>query len=151
LLPFIFHFLSILLFTAIDIIIGGPPCIDYSGANANRLGVEGRQGSYMVRFGNFIRKLQKLQDRPIYFLAENTVLRNTKNKNLVDGDLSVIEEAFSVTVSITFDAKEVSPCRRQRTYLTNIPFELTGKDTEGSHATLTMCLQEGYMHPAKFR
>jgi hypothetical protein len=65
--------------SAIDLVVGGPPCIDYTRVNARRKGAHGEQGSYMIRFGMFIRTLERLQrhDMPhckLFFLVENVVL-----------------------------------------------------------------------------
>jgi site-specific DNA-cytosine methylase len=75
--------------SAIDLIIGGPPCIDYSPVNARRKGADGEQGSYMVRFGMFIRTLERLQreDMPrckLFFLVENVVLTGDDLEQVCD-------------------------------------------------------------------
>ena len=62
---------------AVDFVVGGPPCVDSSGLNARRQGVDGVQGSYMPRFGTLIQKIQRSQPgHHVFFLAENTILRN---------------------------------------------------------------------------
>ena len=61
--------------------------------NARRKGVDGDQGSYMVRFGMFIRMLERLQrvDMPhckLFFLVENVVLTGD--------DLAKVCDAFGL-------------------------------------------------------
>jgi len=60
--------------TAIDIIIQGLPCANYSAANAKNKGIQGEQGSYMLKFGEFINLVRVPQGCPFFFLAENSVL-----------------------------------------------------------------------------
>lgn len=81
----------------------------------------------MIRFAKLIHRLQALQAKhKIYFLAENTVIRNSKskNKNFQDGDLTLINNAFGLEWDpIELDAREVSPCRRKRNLFTNLPYD----------------------------
>jgi site-specific DNA-cytosine methylase len=103
--------LSVTFSSAIDLVIGGPPGVDFSAVNARREGVEGEQGQYMVRFGLLIRSLEQLQknrlNRPLFFLAENVPLNGD--------DLWRVREAFGLDWDpITFDAQYLSPCRRKR-------------------------------------
>jgi len=60
----------------IDIVIGGPPCTDYSKVNAYRQGTKGEQGGYLVRFGKFIRSLELAQKRK--FQKEKTFFSSGK-------------------------------------------------------------------------
>jgi site-specific DNA-cytosine methylase len=111
---------------AIDIIIGGPPCVDYALVNARRRGVDGSQGKYMVQFGELVvaikERQRRLHQRPVFFLAENTAIGDQKDRPLKEGDLSRITAAFGLDWSILFDSRMITPLRRKRTYLTNIPF-----------------------------
>jgi hypothetical protein len=138
--------LILLYYTAIDIVIGGPPCVDYSGANPYRKGVDGAQGQYMVRFGELISRMQSLesqQGRRIHFLAENSVLYNTMTKEYVEGDRTVICKAFGIDWDpIEVDAKDFSPTRRNRHFLTNIPVEIDNLD--GSSLSGSPFLEDGY-------
>jgi site-specific DNA-cytosine methylase len=112
--------------TAIDIIIGGPPCVDYALVNARRQGVDGSQGKYMVQFGELVvaikERQRRLHQRPVFFLAENTAIGDHKDRPLEKGDLSRIKAAFGLDWAILFDSRMFTPLRRKRTYLTNIPF-----------------------------
>ena len=114
---------------AIDLVIGGPPCVDYSALNAHREGVNGDQGSYMPRFGTLIRRIQRMQPKHnVFFLAENTILRNDKEKNLEDGDLETIKASFGVQWAMDVDAVCFTPGRRNRTYISNIPLVTKPED-----------------------
>lgn len=116
----------------IDVITGGPPCVDYSGLNAFREGTKGEQGQLMVRFGELVSKINKilLSKRlpPVFFLAENTRLGNDRELPLAEGDLERIKKAFSVDWASNFDSRLVSPLRRNRTYISNIPLLLQPGD-----------------------
>ena len=43
---------------AIDLVITGPPCIDYSYASANNKGVRILWGGYLLRFGELMEKVK---------------------------------------------------------------------------------------------
>ena len=76
----------------------------------------------MIRFGELIRKIKELQpSTPVYFLAENTILRNAKEKPLQEGDLEQTKLAFDIDWAINVDSRDHSPCCRLRTYISNIP------------------------------
>ena len=111
-------------FIAIDFVIGGPPCVDYSGLNAHREGIHGQQGSYMPRFGALIQAIKRIQSSShhVFFLAENTILRNDGESKLEDGDLESIKKSFGVQWSMDVNAAYFTPGRRNRTYISNIPW-----------------------------
>jgi C-5 cytosine-specific DNA methylase len=136
-------------FAAIDIIIGGPPCVDFSKVNANREGADGEQGELMLRFGDLVQRIQHLQRRKwqhhVYFMIENTKLDNAKNVPLKDGDLERILRAFGITWSIDFDAQLCSPGRRNRTYLTNFPVHTNAQDYIIDEESVS-CLEENFQH-----
>lgn len=138
--------------TAIDIVIGGPPCVDYSGANARREGVDGAQGRYMVRFGALIARMGSLKNqkgRRIHFLAENSVLYDSRDKKYGDGDRAKICKAFGIDWDpLEVDAKDFSPTRRNRHFLTNIPVEIGNMD--GSSLSGSKFLQDEYKLAAHF-
>lgn len=97
----------------------------------------------MLRFGKVVRKIKKQyreltslpKKYPVFFMAENTALRNSRHVPLAEGDLEKIKAAFGIHWELTFDSKDVSPCRRKRTYLSNIPFALLSTDYCDSPAT----------------
>jgi site-specific DNA-cytosine methylase len=110
----------------IDILLAGPPCSDYSGANPNRMGVSGEQGSYMERLGELmknIRKHPKQQQTHLHFMVENVEIRNGKEVPWADGDLNRMSLAFGVTWNVELDASYFSPMSRLRSFITNIPFD----------------------------
>jgi hypothetical protein len=74
-------------------------------------------------------------------MAENTALRNSRHVSLAEGDLEKIKDAFGTDWELTFDAKDVSPCRRKRTYISNIPLALSST-TDYCEAPSTSCLGE---------
>lgn len=134
---FLFHYIL-----AIDFIVGGPPCVDYSKVNAFREGASGDQGQYMIQFGGFIRKLERLQhNHPVFFLAENVRLQ--------DQDREAVRDAFGFDWDpIQLDALYVSPTRRDRMFLTNVPYQDIDYNCELSHVGPRDCLEEGFCVPA---
>ena len=126
----------------IDIILGGPPCIDYSKVNAYREGVEGLQGSYLTNFGRFIRLVERIQTpKPLYFLAENVIVSGM--------DKDEINDAFGFDWDpVNVDAKDLSPARRNRDFWTNIPLDNLDYTT-GSGIDPSTCLEEGYVLPGQ--
>jgi site-specific DNA-cytosine methylase len=100
--------------SAIDIVIGGPPCQDFSRANANRQKTKGTQGSYLPQFGQLIKLIKESEDQgshPLFFFAENVVLDFE--------DVKKVEEAFGCT-TIMLDAQHFSPTKRNRHYWMNV-------------------------------
>ena len=88
----------------IDIIIGGPPCVDFSGVNANRKGVKGKQGGYTPQLGDFIKNLSdKQNNHEIFFLCENVSMTSWD-------DEGIIERSFGIS-KLEFNANLVSPCK----------------------------------------
>lgn len=130
-------------FVAIDIVLGGPPCVDFSLVNANRQGVQGSQGQYMLKFGRMIRKIERLQrPNPLFFLAENVILKGD--------DLEETRDAFGLDFDpITVDAMYLSPTRRKRHFIMNIPLVLGDFDFQGSASEVgpSSCLEEGFKVP----
>jgi hypothetical protein len=110
----------------------------------------------MPQLGKFIRRITKLQKggRPMFYLAENVVLRNKAGEEMIDGDLNQIKTAFRIDFDpIKFDAKYVSPCKRNRHYITNIPlygFDDFDFDGPVSRATPTCCFDDGYTSPVMY-
>jgi len=96
-------------------VIGGPPCVDFSGANANRQGVQGEMGSYILRFSEIVQEVKNhslQKGEPVFFLCENVPISSN------DG-LEVIEEKFQ-TIGITVDSKYFSAAKRNRMFFTNV-------------------------------
>jgi len=103
---------------AIDIIMGGAPCSDYSGVNAYARGAEGEQGQYLIRFANLIKLVQQhagQNGHPLFFFMENVVFRQGSRHE----DLMELEGLIGVPPTI-WDAQYLSPCRRDRSYWMNV-------------------------------
>jgi len=126
----------------IDIVLGGPPCVDYTGINASRKGVRGEQGQYLQRFGTLVAAIRDhplQRDVPLYFFAENVILRGR--------DLDEVSIAFDIT-PLEVDAHYFSPCRRKRHFFLNYPSNFFDLGGPASESKLSSCLQVGWMHPA---
>lgn len=91
----------------IDLLIGGSPCQDFSGANKQRLGVEGNKSGL---FYEYVRLLE--ETKPKYFLLENVRMKKEHQ--------DIISEILKCE-PIVFNSKDVSPQLRYRLYWTNIP------------------------------
>ena len=91
----------------IDLLIGGSPCQDFSGANKERLGVEG------VKSGLFFEYVRLLEEtKPKYFLLENVRMKK--------GHQNFISEVLSCE-PIVINSEKLAPHLRHRLYWTNIP------------------------------
>lgn len=126
--------------------LGGPPCVDFSKVNARRKGTDGKQGRYMIDFGLLIRKIEAhpMQNGiPIFFLSENV--------ELTRDDLDQVRKAYGIDWDpVLFDASDVSPCRRKRHFICNVPVEHAIDLQDDAHGSCTDCLEEGYKHGAHF-
>jgi len=91
----------------IDIIIGGSPCQDFSGANKNRLGVEGSKSSLFFEYVRLVKEC-----KPKYFLLENVRMKK-EHQNFISSVLGV--------EPVVINSSLVSPQLRHRLYWTNIP------------------------------
>jgi DNA (cytosine-5)-methyltransferase 3A len=91
----------------IDLLIGGSPCQDFSGANKNRLGVEGSKSRL---FYEYLRL--KNETKPKYFLLEN-VKMGEDHQNIISKELGC--------EPIKINSVDFSPQNRNRLYWTNIP------------------------------
>ena len=126
-------------FSAFDIIIAGPPCVDYATINANRKGTKGQQGSYLCRTGNAIRRIRdhnhKVGHPYPFFLVENVALTKEDRKE--------VREAFQHTEAVMYvkDSADHTPLARKRTYLSNIPL-LAEEKLEDPPPGL--CFEDGY-------
>ena len=127
---------------AVDLVLGSPPCQDYSKVNGHRQGVTGEQGSYHHRLGLMIRKMEKLakeQGRQLYFLVENVVTNGD--------DSAKLEEAYGVP-PIHVNAKNYSPTRRYRAFYTNLPLSEENEqeqDVISKYSGAKGCLQDDYV------
>lgn len=93
----------------IDLLIGGSPCQDFSGANKERLGTEG------IKSGLFFEYVRLLEEtKPTYFFLENVRMK----KEHQDFISSVVG-----CEPIVINSELVAPHLRHRLYWTNIPFD----------------------------
>lgn len=128
---------------AIDVVIGSPPCVDYSGVNANRKGVEGASGNLHVRLGKMIQAIQKHAEkhgRHCYFVVENVVCHGNNKKTL--------EEAYGLP-PVDVNALHFSPQWRNRSFHTNLPLPDDGdvEDAAGLLSSAMSCLDPGFALP----
>ena len=91
----------------IDLLIGGSPCQDFSGANKERLGVEG------IKSGLFFEYVRLLKEtKPKYFLLENVRMKK-EHQNFISEILGC--------EPIVINSELIAPHLRHRLYWTNIP------------------------------
>lgn len=92
----------------IDLLIGGSPCQDFSGANKERLGTDG------VKSGLFFEYIRLLKEtKPEYFLLENVRMKK-EHQDFVSSIIGC--------EPIVINSELVAPHLRYRLYWTNIPF-----------------------------
>ena len=91
----------------IDLLCGGSPCQDFSGANKERLGVEGVKSGL---FFEYVRLLKEL--KPTYFLLENVRMKK-EHQDFISSILGF--------EPIVINSEKVAPHLRHRLYWTNIP------------------------------
>jgi len=118
----------------IDVLIGGSPCQDFSGAHKVREGIEGEKSGL---FWEYVRLLKEV--KPKYFLLENVRMRKA--------DQDIISEALGCE-PIVINSELVAPQLRHRLYWTNIP-----KDgmPERKYTPLNSILDSGYSDRDKAR
>lgn len=92
----------------IDLLIGGSPCQDMSGANRERKGLQGRKSGL---FWEYVRLLE--ETKPKYFLLENVRMQK-QHQDVISSVLGC--EPVIINSSL------VAPQLRHRLYWTNIPF-----------------------------
>ena len=91
----------------IDLLIGGSPCQDFSGANKDRSGLKG------IKSGLFYEWLRlKNETKPKYFLLENVRMKK-EHQNIISKELGC--------EPIIINSRLYSPQLRHRLYWTNIP------------------------------
>lgn len=121
----------------IDIMLGGPPCIEYSKVNAYRKGTDSKQGQYMTQFGEVANFIQSIQETPLYYLAENVKVSGE--------DLSKLRKSFQFDLDpINLDSQYFSPARRNRHFWTNVPLEHFDYGEKGFDSDPRSCLEEGF-------
>jgi DNA (cytosine-5)-methyltransferase 3A len=118
----------------IDLLIGGSPCQDFSGANKERLGVDGSKSGL---FYEYVRLLEEC--KPEYFLLENVRMKK-EHQDVISKELGC--------GPIVINSELVAPHLRHRLYWTNIPFDKNPEDLE---LKLNDILIEGYSDRAKAR
>jgi DNA (cytosine-5)-methyltransferase 3A len=91
----------------IDLLIGGSPCQDFSGANKERLGVDGTKSGL---FFEYTRLLE--ETNPKYFLLENVRMKKEHQ--------DFISEMMGCE-PVVINSELVAPHLRHRLYWTNIP------------------------------
>ena len=118
----------------IDLLIGGSPCQNLSGANKERLGLAGEKSGL---FYEYLRLLQEC--KPTYFLLENVKMEKSQE--------DIISNLLGVK-PIRINSQLVSAQLRDRLYWTNIPqlHPIQPKDIE-----LNSILISGYSDRTKAR
>jgi len=92
---------------SIDLLIGGSPCQDFSGANKERLGTEG------VKSGLFFEYVRLLKEtKPTFFLLENVRMKK-EHQNFITEIIGC--------EPIVINSEKLAPHLRHRLYWTNIP------------------------------
>tara|TARA_R110000824_G_scaffold387743_1_gene583124 strand:+ start:145 stop:1050 length:906 start_codon:yes stop_codon:yes gene_type:complete len=118
----------------IDLLIGGSPCQDFSGANKERLGASGTKSGL---FYEYVRLLNEC--KPKYFLLENVRMKK-EHQDLISKVMGC--------EPIVINSELVSPQLRHRLYWTNIPNVEKLKDKE---LELNDFLASGYSDRKKAR
>lgn len=118
----------------IDLLIGGSPCQDFSGANKERLGTDGVKSGL---FFEYVRLLKALS--PKYFLLENVRMKK-EHEEFVTSIMGV--------APVVINSELVAPHLRHRLYWTNIPGVTLPKD---KGLLLNDFLTSGYSDRTKAR
>ena len=118
----------------IDLLIGGSPCQDFSGANKERLGVDGLKSKL---FFEYVRL--RNETSPTYFLLENVRMKK-EHQDFVSSIMGC--------EPIVINSDLVAPHLRHRLYWTNIP--VTGLP-EDKGLVLNDFLISGYSDREKAR
>lgn len=105
--------------SSIDLVIGGSPCQDLSGANKDRLGLKGLKSKLFYTFVDILNHIQ-LINIDVYFLLEN--VKMTKDNESVINMLMGMDP-------ININSKLFSAQLRNRFYWTNISFDLNITDS----------------------
>lgn len=118
----------------IDLLIGGSPCQDFSGANKERKGVDGVKSKL---FFEYVRILK--ETNPKYFLLENVRMKQ-EHQDFVSSIIGC--------EPIVINSERLAPQLRHRLYWTNIPNIEQPKDLE---LKLNDFLIDGYSDRNKSR
>lgn len=119
----------------IDLLIGGSPCQDLSGANKNQSGLKGLKSRLFYRYVEILKEVN-----PKYFLLENVA-------SMKDEDKDIITEIMGVE-PIEVDSRIVSGQIRKRLYWTNLPYD---EYIETDDVKLQDILTDGYTNREKSR
>jgi site-specific DNA-cytosine methylase len=130
-------------YIAIDLVIGSPPCGDFSKVNANRKGLNGASGNLHFRLAKMIQEITehaKTNHKHCYFVVENV--------KCTGHDKEALEQAYGVS-SLDINAADYSPQFRERSFHTNLPiFEPEYyQDDIGRISSARFCLDDGFMLP----
>jgi hypothetical protein len=114
--------------------------------NAYRKGLEGESGKYTILFAEMIQRIQKhlfQQHRHLFFLVENVLVHNKE-------DAARIDAAYRVP-PVHLDAQRFSPCKRSRSYWTNLPVAYFGEPSLAMEINDNACPQpeNNFLHPAQ--
>lgn len=118
----------------IDLLIGGSPCQDFSGANKERLGVDGIKSGL---FFEYVRLLKECDPR--YFLLENVRMKK-EHQNFVSEIMGC--------EPIVINSELVAPHLRHRLYWTNMPYSGL---PENEYLKLNDFLESGFSDRDKAR
>ena len=98
----------------VDLLIGGSPCQDLSGAKTNGEGLDGEKSRLFFEFVRLVK-----ETKPKYFLLENVKMKK-EWENIISNILNV--------QPIEIDSNLVSAQNRKRLYWTNISIQNKPKD-----------------------
>jgi len=113
----------------IDLLIGGSPCQDFSGANKDRSGLDG------IKSGLFYEWLRlKNETKPKYFLLENVRMKK-EHQDIISKELNC--------KPIKINSMNFAPQLRHRLYWTNFPV-YTYFNVKPKHKTLNDSLENGW-------
>lgn len=138
---------------AFDIVVGCPPG---SYVSTNETTLEQEKTNFRIlrnikKIGEIIQKIQRTQDKKLYYLLECPMMYRNHDPELL---LAFFESAYSVV----FDSADISPCLGKCTYISNIPLILHGHDENayknecdiGHLSKIEHCLQDNFIHPKVF-
>lgn len=137
-----------------DLVLAAAPCQNYSQVNAYK-SKKKESAKYLLKVGFLIEAINKLQrnghgvTRDVLFLSENVVFR--EDLKLRINSLEAINKSYRAIDGcglqpIQLDAKDFSPCKRNRFYWCNIPVRsIEGIKNVASHVSADVCLDEGFL------